>query len=81
MSAALLCQRCKAENPSIAGEIPLPADLEDLVRRHICSSCWKEWQEMEIMVINELKLNFMDPAAQDVLVGRMKEFFELAPGQ
>ena len=32
---------------------------------------------MEVIVINELRLNFMDPAAQDILHRRMKEFLEL----
>jgi len=29
---------------------------------------------MEVMVINELRLNFMDPKSQDVLVEQMREF-------
>jgi Fe-S cluster biosynthesis and repair protein YggX len=31
------------------------------------------------MVINELRLNFMDPAAQDVLNRQMREFLLLDP--
>ena len=34
---------------------------------------------MEVMVINELRLNFMDPAAQDVLHRRMREFLGFVP--
>ena len=37
-------------------------------------SHWSEWGEMEVKVINELRLNFMDPAALDVLHLRMREF-------
>jgi Fe-S cluster biosynthesis and repair protein YggX len=29
---------------------------------------------MEVMVINELRLNFMDPQAQTILIQHMKQF-------
>ena len=32
---------------------------------------------MEVMVINELRLNFIDPASQEILHSKMREFFEL----
>lgn len=32
---------------------------------------------MEVMVINELRLNFIDPAAQETLRKKMREFLEL----
>jgi Fe-S cluster biosynthesis and repair protein YggX len=32
---------------------------------------------MEVMVINELRLNFMDPEAQETLDRHMREFFGL----
>lgn len=79
MPAPLRCHRCKKEAPSIEDALPLPDDLERLVREHVCAACWREWQDMEIIVINELRLNFMDPAAQGALHQRMKEFFELSP--
>ena len=34
---------------------------------------------MEVMVINELQLNFMDPRSQDILAGQMREFLCLEP--
>jgi Fe-S cluster biosynthesis and repair protein YggX len=32
---------------------------------------------MEVMVINELRLNFMDPQAQQILIQHMKQFLML----
>ena len=77
MAADSACQRCKAKSAPIEGELPLPEELAKLVRDSVCTACWREWQEMEVIVINELRLNFIDPAAQDILHRRMKEFFEL----
>ncbi len=77
MPADSACRRCKAKSAPLEGDLHLPEDLAKLVRDTVCAACWREWQEMEVIVINELRLNFMDPAAQDILHRRMKEFLEL----
>ncbi len=41
--------------------------------------CWAEWQRAEVMVINELRLNFMDPAAQETLTRQLREFLLFDP--
>jgi len=71
------CRRCKTNSAPLEGELPLPEELAQLVRDTVCAACWREWQEMEVIVINELRLNFMDPAAQDILHTKMTEFLEL----
>ena len=71
------CSRCKLEAESAPAELPLPPDLAELVQSRVCERCWKEWQDMEVMVINELRLNFLEPASQEILHSKMKEFFEL----
>jgi Fe-S cluster biosynthesis and repair protein YggX len=43
----------------------------------VCADCWAEWEKNEVMVINELRLNFMDPKAADVLQRKMLEFLGL----
>ncbi len=75
--AGARCRRCRAKSAPVEGGLSLPEDLAKLVRDQVCAACWREWQEMEVIVINELRLNFMDPAAQDILHRRMKEFLEL----
>jgi Fe-S cluster biosynthesis and repair protein YggX len=40
----------------------------------VCAECWQAWQQNEVMVINELRLNFMDPKAQEVLDAEMRRF-------
>ena len=74
MSSTVSCQRCKKDAAAIEGEIHLPAELADLVRERVCADCWLEWQDQEVMVINELRLNFMDPRSQEILVHHMREF-------
>ena len=50
------------------------------MRANVCADCWNEWQRAEVMVINELRLNFMDPRALPTLITQMREFFALDAG-
>ncbi len=76
--ATIQCARCGRQAPRQA-TAAYPGKLgEELISR-ICADCWAEWQQMEVIVINELQLNFMDPRAQDVLVQQMREFLGLDP--
>ena len=73
------CTRCsRTDAPALARQ-PLPGKLGAEIRERVCADCWNEWQKMEVMVINELRLNFMDPASQEKLVHHMREF--LFPGE
>jgi Fe-S cluster biosynthesis and repair protein YggX len=78
MAATVHCARCgRPEAPALPRQ-PLPGKLGSEIRARVCADCWNEWQRMEVMVINELRLNFMDPAAQEILSRHMREF--LFPG-
>ena len=74
MSATVHCARCgRPEAPALSRQ-PLPGKLGAEIRERICADCWNEWQKMEVMVINELRLNFMDPASQEILSRHMRQF-------
>ena len=77
MSTTVTCSRCLREAPAIESGVFYTPALEGEVRAKICVDCWNEWQRAEVMVINELKLNFMDPQALPALIGQMREFFAL----
>ena len=46
---------------------PSPARTGREIQARVCADCWAEWRRAEVMVINELRLNFMDPASQEIL--------------
>jgi Fe-S cluster biosynthesis and repair protein YggX len=75
--ATIACIRCaRPEAPALARPpLPGPGGLE--IRGKICAECWAEWTKMEVMVINELRLNFMDPASQPILDEHMRKFLGL----
>ncbi|MEM9554655.1 MAG: Fe(2+)-trafficking protein [Acidobacteriota bacterium] len=57
--------------------VPYGGALGEEIRANVCADSWQEWLQMEVMVINELRLNFMDPTAQDTLIEHMREFLAL----
>jgi Fe-S cluster biosynthesis and repair protein YggX len=81
VTATVECVRCGRTAAGLGGA-PLPGPLGEEIRRSVCAGCWEEWQRVEVMVINELRLNFMDPASQDLLAAEMRQFLGLggAPG-
>jgi Fe-S cluster biosynthesis and repair protein YggX len=78
LNQTISCSRCKRDAPGLDRRPPLPAALADRVLASVCAECWAEWETNEVMVINELRLNFMDPNAAEVLHRKMQEFLGLA---
>jgi len=77
--AVVTCSRCHREAPGLEQKPPLPSPLAEQVLAKVCAECWAEWEKNEVMVINELRLNFMDPKAAVVLQQKLEEFVGLAP--
>lgn len=78
--AELHCVRCGRAGAPRLQRPPLPGASGREVQAQVCADCWAEWGRAEVMVINELRLNFMDPAAQEVLNRHMREFLHLSAG-
>ena len=77
MSNSFQCARCAKAEPRLP-QAPLPGAVGEELLARVCADCWNEWREMEVRVINELRLNFMDPDAQEKLDRQMRAF--LFPG-
>jgi Fe-S cluster biosynthesis and repair protein YggX len=69
----VVCARCGEASPGVESA-PFPGALGEELKTRICHNCWSEWQRLEVMVINELHLNFMEPRSMDILVQHMREF-------
>ena len=72
------CARCGRTAAAATG-VFYGGEVGERIRARTCADCWAEWQQAEVMVINELQLNFMDPRSQDILVQHMREFLGLDP--
>jgi Fe-S cluster biosynthesis and repair protein YggX len=76
---AFRCRRCLGSGPRL-DQPPFPGPDGRLIADTVCASCWSEWEKREVMVINELRLNFMDPEAQETLAHAMREFLQIEEG-
>ena len=74
--ADVTCRRCGQTRQGLP-RAPMPGALGTTIQQTVCAACWEEWTKAEVMVINELRLNFMDPAAQQTLESHMREFLAL----
>ncbi len=75
---AQACSRCgkKGEAPP-AGNVPFPEAVKRKVLESVCASCWKEWEEIEVRVINEYRLNLLDPEHRAALVSACLEYLNV----
>ncbi len=72
------CERCgKDGEPPRASKVAFLGSHKEQVLGGLCSDCWKEWEAMEIKVINEYRLNFMDPEHRAALKKACLEFLGL----
>jgi Fe-S cluster biosynthesis and repair protein YggX len=73
------CSRCgrPGEAPA-AHRVPFPAAVKDKLRSSICSECWKQWEEMEVKVINEYRLNFLEPEHRKILQKACLDFLNVS---
>ena len=58
---------------------PYPDDLGARIQAAVCAACWREYMGRQTMVINEYRLDLMDPRAQELLTRDMIEFLKLEP--
>ncbi|MDH5580242.1 MAG: Fe(2+)-trafficking protein [Betaproteobacteria bacterium] len=82
MSATVECARCgRGDAPALA-KAPFRGPFGEEILARVCADCWSEWRAAEVMVINELRLNFMDPSSQEILAAETRRFLGLdgAPG-
>lgn len=72
------CCRCGATAEAMASP-PLPTTTGKEVHERVCAACWQEWLRTQIMLINEYRLNLMDPEARRELEKQMRLFLQLPP--
>jgi Fe-S cluster biosynthesis and repair protein YggX len=76
----LVCKRCgKTAEPPEAKRVPFGKKLKERLLASVCAECWKEWEAVEVRVVNEYRLNFLDPQHRDLLARSCLEFLNLPP--
>ena len=73
MSRTVFCQKLKVEAEGLAFQT-WPGELGKRVFENISAQAWDMWINHQTMLINEYRLNPMDPKAKEMIVGEMEKF-------
>jgi Fe-S cluster biosynthesis and repair protein YggX len=91
MSNEFECRACPARaaragaevttGTAIAGPVPFGSPLREELLAAVCDTCWKDWLQMQIKIINELALNLGDARSHDILEAHARDFLGLGSGE
>ncbi|MDT1010919.1 oxidative damage protection protein [Plesiomonas shigelloides] len=73
MSRTVFCAHLKKEGAGLAFQL-YPGELGKRIYDHISQEAWQEWQSKQTMLINEKKLNMMNPEHRKFLEQEMEKF-------
>lgn len=84
MSRMVKCVKLGKEAPGLEF-LPYPGELGKRIYESISKEAWNLWMGRQTMLINEYRLNPLDPKARKFIEGEMDKFFfgegaELPPG-
>jgi Fe-S cluster biosynthesis and repair protein YggX len=73
MSRTVFCKKLNIEAEGLAFQT-WPGELGKKVFENISQEAWGMWVNHQTMLINEYRLNPMDPKAKEMIVGEMEKF-------
>ena len=75
---SVVCKRCGREGDAPPPHrVPFSGQAKDEVLSGICAACWREWEGMEVKVINEYRLSFLAPQHREMLQRACFDFLGL----
>ncbi len=74
LQSSWMCQRCGRGEARPLAFAPWPGELGRRIQSAICEGCWDEWVNMQTRIINEYRLNVLDPGHAKALRQQMEVF-------
>ena len=74
MTRMVQCVRLGREAEGLTRQ-PWPGELGKRIYDSVSRDAWQEWLGHQTMLINEYRLNALDPNARSFLAGEMEKFF------
>lgn len=68
------CARCGRPERERLARPPFPNELGQRLIAEICSECWEEWKQRQMLLINHYGLNVREPRAREFLVSNLRAF-------
>ena len=72
----ITCSRCKQSVDPMPG-LPFPGEMGERVQRNVCATCWREWLQAQVNLINEQRLTMVNADHRAMLTAQMKIFLGL----
>ncbi|MFU8785447.1 oxidative damage protection protein [Aliidiomarina sp.] len=73
MARTVFCSYLKKEAEGLDFQL-YPGELGERIFNNISKQAWAEWQKKQTMLINEKRLNLMDPTSRAFLEEQMEGF-------
>lgn len=73
MSRTIFCQYLQRDAEGLDFQL-YPGELGEKIFNNISKEAWAEWQKKQTMLINEKRLNLMDPQSREFLESEMKAY-------
>lgn len=73
MTRKVLCKKLGTEELGLEFH-PMPGELGQEIFDNISKHAWQMWLSHQTMLINEYRLNMLDPKAREFLMTEMKKF-------
>jgi len=70
------CVTCGQTGEAITTPLFL-GKLETEIKEKVCLGCWKKWESMRVMVINEYQVNLGDESGRELVRKQMKAFLKI----
>lgn len=67
------CAKLKKPLPALEQQ-PYPGELGERIYTSISQDAWQQWLDHQTILINEYRLNLMDPKARKMLEAEMENF-------
>ena len=74
--AQVQCGKCGKAGDPITDPLFM-GRLESEIKSKVCKSCWKEWEGMKVMVINEYQVNLGEESGRELVKKQMRSFLNL----
>lgn len=74
--ADVQCVTCGQAGEAITDPLFM-GKLEAEVKSKVCKPCWKKWEGMRVMVINEYQVNLGEESGRELVKKQMKAFLKL----
>lgn len=69
----MYCTKLKSEQPALSYQ-PVPGEIGERLQREISQTAWDMWLVHQTKIINEYRLDLLDPKAQEFLLDELEDF-------